>query len=32
VATLQREMASVARERAGRPLDAEIEFMSGAGI
>lgn len=32
VATLQREMASVARDRAGRPLDAEIEFMSGAGI
>ncbi len=32
VADLQREVASVARERAGRPLDAEIEFMSGAGI
>jgi DMSO/TMAO reductase YedYZ molybdopterin-dependent catalytic subunit len=32
VATLQREVASVARLRASLPLDAEIEFMSGAGI
>jgi DMSO/TMAO reductase YedYZ molybdopterin-dependent catalytic subunit len=32
VAKLQRDMAAVARERSSRPLDAEIEFMSGAGI
>jgi hypothetical protein len=32
VAKLQREMAAVARERSRWPLDAEIEFMSGAGI
>jgi DMSO/TMAO reductase YedYZ molybdopterin-dependent catalytic subunit len=32
VATLQREMASIARDRASRPLDAGIELMSGAGI
>jgi hypothetical protein len=32
VATLQREMASVARERSTMPLDADIAFMSGAGI
>jgi DMSO/TMAO reductase YedYZ molybdopterin-dependent catalytic subunit len=32
VAKLQREMAAVARERSRQPLDAEIEFMSGAGI
>jgi hypothetical protein len=32
IAKLQREMAAVARERSLRPLDAEIEFTSGAGI
>ncbi len=32
MATLQRGMTTMARERAGRPLDADIEFMSGAGI
>jgi DMSO/TMAO reductase YedYZ molybdopterin-dependent catalytic subunit len=32
VATLQREVASVARERSTMPLDADIAFMSGAGI
>jgi DMSO/TMAO reductase YedYZ molybdopterin-dependent catalytic subunit len=32
IAKLQREMAAIARERSSRPLDAEIEFMSGAGI
>jgi DMSO/TMAO reductase YedYZ molybdopterin-dependent catalytic subunit len=32
VAKLQREMAAVAQERSRWPLDAEIEFMSGAGI
>lgn len=32
VAKLQREMAAVARERSRWPLDAEIEFTSGAGI
>ncbi|MCI0335008.1 MAG: sulfite oxidase [Planctomycetes bacterium] len=32
VAKLQREMAAVARERSRQPLDADIEFMSGAGI
>jgi DMSO/TMAO reductase YedYZ molybdopterin-dependent catalytic subunit len=30
--SLQKEMATIARERAGQPLDAGIEFMSGAGI
>ena len=29
---LREEMDNVARERSGRPLDAEIEFSSGAGI
>jgi DMSO/TMAO reductase YedYZ molybdopterin-dependent catalytic subunit len=32
VTTLQREVASVARERSTLPLDADIAFMSGAGI
>jgi hypothetical protein len=32
MATLQHGMATMARERASRPLDADIEFMSGAGI
>ncbi|MEX0612624.1 MAG: sulfite oxidase [Pirellulales bacterium] len=32
VAKLQREMAAIARERSSRPLDAELEFISGAGI
>jgi hypothetical protein len=32
VAKLQRDMAAVARERSTRPLDADIAFMSGAGI
>jgi DMSO/TMAO reductase YedYZ molybdopterin-dependent catalytic subunit len=32
IAKLQREMAALARERSSQPLDAEIEFMSGAGI
>ena len=32
IATLQQEVASVARTRASLPLDADIEFMSGAGI
>jgi hypothetical protein len=32
IAKLQRDMAAIARERSSRPLDAEIEFMSGAGI
>ncbi len=32
VARLQRDMAAIARERSSQPLDAEIEFMSGAGI
>ena len=32
IAKLQRDMAAIARERSTRPLDAEIEFMSGAGI
>jgi DMSO/TMAO reductase YedYZ molybdopterin-dependent catalytic subunit len=32
VATLQREMASIAQQRASQPLDADIELMSGAGI
>jgi DMSO/TMAO reductase YedYZ molybdopterin-dependent catalytic subunit len=32
LATLQREMANVAEQRASLPLDADIAFMSGAGI
>jgi DMSO/TMAO reductase YedYZ molybdopterin-dependent catalytic subunit len=32
IAKLQREMTALARERSSRPLDAEIEFTSGAGI
>jgi DMSO/TMAO reductase YedYZ molybdopterin-dependent catalytic subunit len=32
VTKLQREVASVARQRSTMPLDADIEFMSGAGI
>ena len=32
LAKLQREMASIAQQRASQPLDADIEFMSGAGI
>jgi DMSO/TMAO reductase YedYZ molybdopterin-dependent catalytic subunit len=32
VAKLQRDMAAVARERSSQPLDADIAFMSGAGI
>jgi DMSO/TMAO reductase YedYZ molybdopterin-dependent catalytic subunit len=30
--SLRKEMDEVARERSRRPLDAEIEFISGAGI
>jgi DMSO/TMAO reductase YedYZ molybdopterin-dependent catalytic subunit len=30
--SLRREMTEVARERAALPLDAEMEFISGAGI
>ncbi len=29
---LREEMDNLARERSGRPLDADIEFISGAGI
>ena len=32
VESLQRGMARIARERAGQPLDADIELVSGAGI
>jgi DMSO/TMAO reductase YedYZ molybdopterin-dependent catalytic subunit len=32
VMKLQREMAAVAQERSSQPLDADIAFMSGAGI
>ena len=32
VRTLQREMAAVARDRAAMQLDADLEFVSGAGI
>jgi hypothetical protein len=32
VRTLQREMAAVARDRASMQLDADLEFVSGAGI
>jgi hypothetical protein len=32
VAGLQEEMTAFVRERAGRPLDADIELISGAGI
>jgi DMSO/TMAO reductase YedYZ molybdopterin-dependent catalytic subunit len=32
VMKLQREMVAVAQERSSQPLDADIAFMSGAGI